>query len=96
MALIQQIQYSTHFNTKQFLQTWHSTLENNRIAIFRLKQRHKFFQSYSSKWNGTNARMLEFGGGPTILDHISAAPHVAAIVHTVYTGGERNEIQMCG
>ena len=90
---MQRDQYSIQFNSKQFLQTFRSTIDSEWNTRFRLKQRHNFFQKYSAKWDSSSAKLLEFGGGPTLLDLISAAPHVAEIVHTTYTPGEREEIE---
>ena len=39
-------------------------------------------------------RLLDFGGGPVILNYISAAPHVAEIVHAAYKDDERKEIEL--
>ena len=86
-------QYSTDFSTKQFLKEFRSTLDSDWHTRFRLEKRHIFFQKYGTKWDSSSAKMLEFGGGPTLMDHISAAPHVAEIVHTTYAPGEKEEIE---
>ena len=38
--------------------------------------------------------MLDFSGGPVILDYVSAAPHVSEIVHSAYKEDERKEIEL--
>jgi len=55
---------------------------------------HKFYQSFSKKWDNTNAVLLEIGGGPCIYGLISAAPYVAEIYHTDYVKSCRDEVLM--
>ena len=57
-----------------------------------MRLRHEFFARYSSKWDKDRAKYLEFGGGPVVVDLISAEPHVAEIVHAVHTHDERKEL----
>lgn len=97
MDFVQATEYSTEFDSKSFLQTFHSSVEGSSVqglARFRLRQRHNFFLQYSCKWDRNTAKMLEFGGGPVISDLISAAPHVQEIVHAAHTEDERKEIQL--
>ena len=54
----------------------------------------EFFQKYSCKWDKSSARLLDFSGGAVIFNYICAAPHVAEIVHSAYTEGERKEIEL--
>ncbi|CAI8041216.1 Nicotinamide N-methyltransferase [Geodia barretti] len=91
MSLLHQSQYLTHFSTKLYLEAYYSNVESD---YFRMRLLHEFFRKYSSKWNRGSARLLDFGGGPVILNYISAAPHVAEIVHAAYKDDERKEIEL--
>ena len=64
------------------------------MTRYRLRQRHEFFQRYSCKWDKTSAKLLEFGGGPVIIDLISAEPHAAEIVLAAHTENERQAIEL--
>ena len=45
---------------------------------------HYFYQRYNKEWNPREAIVLEFGGGPSILPFISAAPVVSSMVFSEY------------
>ena len=94
MSLIHQSQYSTRFSAKQFIEMYYSCDEQDWLNHFRRKIFHEFFKKYHSKWDGKCAKLLDFSGGPVILDYISAAPYVAEIVHAAHTEGERREIEL--
>ena len=92
MSVFPQLQYSTSFNVKQYLEMYYRYVEQDYLNNFRVKIFKEFFQKYSAKWDGKSARLLEFGGGAIILSYISAAPYVAEIVHSAYTEDEQREI----
>ncbi|XP_065917668.1 nicotinamide N-methyltransferase-like [Dysidea avara] len=48
---------------------------------------------YNSKWDINTARLLEFGGGPSIAGLISAVPYVNEIIFSAHTEGERKEVE---
>ena len=95
MSLIDQSQYSVCLSVKEYLRMYYSSsVEEDWPNQFREKLFNKFVQKYSSKWDRKSARLLDFSGGAVILDYISAAPHVAEIVHAAYTQDERREIEL--
>ena len=73
---------------------FHSDQEKDWLSKFRLKVFNEVFKRYSSHWDKKNARLLDFSGGPVILNYISAAPHVSEIVHSAYKEDERKEIEL--
>jgi hypothetical protein len=73
---------------------YYSDQEKDWLSNFRAKLFNEFFKKYSPKWDRKNARLLDFSGGPVILDYISAAPHVSEIVHSAYKEDERKEIEL--
>ena len=87
----QKSQCSNSFNSKEYLQTYYSRME---LDLFREVLFKDFFQKYKSKWDVKSARLLDFSGGAVILNYVSAAPHVAEIVHAAYTQDERREIEL--
>jgi hypothetical protein len=90
-------EYSTNFHCKHYLQRFYSFTEGSSLGWmirFRLKNLHNFFEKYNCKWDKNSAKMLEFGGGPVVMGHISAAPYVSEIVHAAYTADERREIEL--
>ena len=91
MTFFRRGDYRTHLSSKQYLQSFYNTLEDD-WEWFRLRQRHDFFARYSSKWDKDRAKYLEFGGGAVVVDLISAEPHVAEIVHAAHIEDERKEI----
>ena len=52
---------------------------------------HYFYKIYSKEWNQSDATVLEFGGGPSILSFIAAAPFVSRFVFSEY-GPMRKEV----
>ena len=73
---------------------YYSDQEKAEFINFRLRLFNEFFKKYSPKWDRKNARLLDFSGGPVILDYVSAAPHVSEIVHSAYKEDERKEIEL--
>lgn len=94
MSLIQQSEYSSSFSAKVYLQMYYSKIEQDWISNFRKRIFNEFFQKYSCKWEKGSARLLDFSAGAVICNYISAAPHVAEIVHSAYTDDERREIEL--
>lgn len=54
------------------------------VQPFYLKSHHSFYQRFSSTWNASTAKFLEYGGGPVIYTLISAAPFVEEITFSDY------------
>ncbi|CAI8017912.1 Phenylethanolamine N-methyltransferase [Geodia barretti] len=73
---------------------YYSDQEKDWLINFRAKLFNELFMKYSPKWDRKNARLLDFSGGPVILNYISAAPHVNEIVHSAYKEDERKEIEL--
>ncbi|CAI8053139.1 Indolethylamine N-methyltransferase [Geodia barretti] len=73
---------------------YYSDQEKAEFINFRSRLFNEFFKKYSPKWDRKNARLLDFSGGPVILDYVSAAPHVSEIVHSAYKEDERKEIEL--
>ena len=94
MSAIQQSEYRATFSAKKFLRMYYSTVETSWVGNFRKRVLKDFFKKYSSKWEKESGKLLDFGGGPVILNYISAAPHVAEIVHAAHTEGEQQEIEL--
>ena len=57
--------------------------------LFRLKELHKFYQSYPST---AKLKILDIGSGPAIANMISAAPYAAEIVLSGYTEANRSAL----
>lgn len=49
------------------------------VQPFCLQTLHSFYSQYSKHWNSTTARLLEYGGGPTVYSLISAARVISEI-----------------
>ena len=82
--------YHDHFDTKSYLSSYLSGNPENRVwDIFATKCCHEFW----SKLPRNNLRVLNFGGGPTISDLISAAPCVEEIVFAEYTEKNRQAVE---
>ena len=94
MSLIQEEHYSTIPGVRIYLHSYYSNVEQDSITVFRFKCYNNFFEKYSSKWNKTTARLLDFSAGAVIMNYISAAPHVAEIFHSAYTEAEREHIEL--
>ena len=71
------------------MQTYYSPTNLSPIHLFRLKELHKFYQSYPSS---TKLKILDIGTGPTIANIISAAPYAAEIVLSEYTEANRSAL----
>ena len=90
--------YLEEFNPKEYLDLFYATPEGNPnekgLFEFYGEQLYNFFTKYSSKWDNKTARLLEFSGGPTIANLISAVPYVNQITFSAYLESERKEIEL--
>lgn len=90
--------YADDFNPKELLNLFYATAEGSpsEKGAFDFYRRHlyNFYTKYSSKWDATTARLLEFGGGPVIAPLISAAPFVDQITFAAHLESERKEIEL--
>ena len=90
--------YSTEFNSKDYLSLYFTLPKGNLSETggthFQLIHLHSFYTKYSSRWNKTKARLLEFGGGPVIISLISAVQYVDQIIFSAYVENERKEIEL--
>lgn len=90
--------YFDKFNTKEYLDSFYGSHIGNPQLLGRFKflweQLHKFFTKYNFKWDNKTARLLEFGGGPSIAPLISAAPYVDQITFSAYVDSERKEVEL--
>ena len=59
------------------------------------EQLYNFYTKYSSKWDNKTARLLEFSGGPSIANLVSAVPYVNQITFSAYLESERKEVELC-
>ena len=98
MSSLRSRDYNDQFDCKKYLKDYHSSEKGSEneegSAEFRLVHLHRFYEKYSCKWDSTNARLLDFGGGPVISGLISAAPHVQQIIFAAHTEDERKEVQL--
>ena len=90
--------YAKEFDCKTYLQLYYSPLKGNpdvkEAAFFYQNQVLSFYKKYNSKWDNDTARLLEFGGGPSIAGLIIAVPYVNQIIFSAYTEGERKEVEL--
>ena len=68
--------------------------EERGVQPFFLESIHDFYRDYHRNWDPDTARLLEFGGGPSIYPLISAAPYVSEIVFAEYAEEGRREIEL--
>ena len=96
MNILNGTSFPDEFDAKGFLKTFCvSPTDNPNSAFAFCRHRlYKFYSRYSSKWDTNTARLLEFGGGPTIQNLISAVPYVNQITFAVHTESERKEIEL--
>ena len=98
MTTLNSASYVDDFNPKELLNLFYATAEGSpsEKGAFDFYRRHllNFYTKYSSKWDTTTARLLEFGGGPVIAPLISAAPFVDQITFAAYLESERKEIEL--
>ena len=83
------------FDAKLYLRTRHGEKidEKRSCAPFYLKSFHDFYTKRHDRWDSGTARLLEFGGGPTIYTLISAALHVKDITFAEYVDASRDEVR---
>lgn len=83
------------FDAKLYLRTRHGEqIDEKRSCVpFYLRSFHDFYTTLHDKWDRKNARLLEFGGGPTIYTLISAALYVKDITFAEYVGASRKEVR---
>lgn len=94
MSVIENTEYLTKFDVKEHLRALYSNLKADWSLMFRVHMLNQFFRKYSSKWDGSNAKLLDFGASAVILNYISGAPYVAEIVHAAHTANEKTEIEL--
>ena len=85
------------FNTSFYLNKRFIDPEDKQRGVhpFLLKCIHEFYETLGSiKWNTENAKLLEFGGGPTLYTLISAAPFVADITFSDYASTNLKAVEM--
>ena len=92
--------YDNSFDTKVYLNSVYKAFdgpENVEAHLdFRLKELQKFwstFEPLKSSKNDTST-LLDFGGGPVIVNLVSAAPKVHRIVVAEYTEANRNAMRL--
>ena len=90
---------TAEFNCKEYLSSFYPSVKRGNpheesITDFRRKQMYGFYAKYNSKWNNKTARLLEFGGGPVIVNLISAVPYVDQITFSAFAESERKEIEL--
>ena len=78
--------YFDKFNPQDYFQAYYGVTNLGPIHLFKLKQVHEFYQSYSST---AKLRILDIGSGPIVANIISAAPHAAEVVLSEYTEANR-------
>ena len=83
----------SRFDALSFLRTRYANLEAERSQFYR-RCFHEFYQKYHTQWDTATTRLLEFGGGPSIVPLISAAPFVSEIVFAEYAESNRKEVQL--
>ena len=83
------------FDAKLYLRTRHGEkIDEKRSCVpFYLKSFHDFYTKLHHKWDSNSARLLEFGGGPTIYTLISAALYVKDITFAEYVDASRAEVR---
>ena len=81
--------YCDKFNPQDYLQLNYSVANVIQLHVFRLKELHKFYQSYPPR---AKLKILDIGTGPSISNTISAAPYAAEIVLTEYTEANRSTL----
>ena len=81
--------YCDQFNPEDFLQAYYGVANLNPVHLFKLKQVHKFYQSYPPT---TKLKILDIGSGPSIASAISAAPYAPEIVLSEYTEANRSAL----
>ena len=90
--------YLDEFNPKEYLDLYYPSPKGNPNekgqAEFYGEQLHNFYTKYSSKWDNKTARLLEFSGGPSISNLISAVPYVNQITFSAYLESERREVEL--
>lgn len=100
MAKLSGTDYQAFFTGREYLSRRFVAGPNGEIdpernvQPFYLKCFHEFYQQFHGRWDNKSARVLEFGGGPTIYPLISAAPHVNNIVFSDYVESCRKEVQL--
>ena len=81
--------HSEFFDSETYLRSYLKEDHCNEYTEFSLR----CFQEFWSEIGNTNLRVLEFGGGPTICNLITAAPYVKEIIFAEYTEKNRREVQ---
>ena len=96
MSILNGTSFSDEFDPKGFLNTFCvSPTEIPDSAFAFCRQRlYNFYSRYGSKWDKNTARLLEFGGGPTLQNLISAVPYINEITFAAHTESERKEIEL--
>ena len=87
------------FDVNEFINDFYGSSAKGNLHFkggydFRWEQMYKFYAKYSSKWDNSTARLLEFGGGPVVTPLISAVPYVNQITFSAYLDSERKEVEL--
>ena len=80
--------YHSNFDPKAYLNYFNGAGDQLEYREFPLGCFHEFW----SKMAKRNARVLNFGGGPSIYDLISAAPYAEEIIFAEYSEENRKEV----
>ena len=80
--------YHSNFDPKAYLNYFNGAGDQLEYREFPLGCFHEFW----SKMAKRNARVLNFGGGPSIYDLISAAPYTEEIIFAEYSEENRKEV----
>lgn len=75
-----------NFNVDYYLRRLYldPTDKERGVQPFRMACFYKFYENFSSSWDASSAKLLEYGGGPVIYPLISACPYVAEITFSDY------------
>ena len=57
MSVIEKTEYLTKFDAKEHLRALYSNLKADWSLMFRVHMLNQFFRKYSSKWDGSNAKL---------------------------------------
>ncbi len=83
-----------NFNSKAYLQRYTNPHEPRGYQVAFLKCWHTFYEEHGKEFDTTTATLLEFGGGPTVWDLISAAPFFSTILVTDFAESNRAEVEL--
>lgn len=91
-------EYADFFDVREYVRSrFGGGVENPNSCqplSFQMRGFHEFYELFHSRWDPSSARLLEFGGGPSIYPLISACRHVSEIVFTDYTASLLREARL--